>query len=184
MPYLQISTDILSTERSERVKNKRGEIKDRLEPNELLKTQQISKITTPIPISGFYSDEIVNFFDIYGGTFTIKDANVDYNVTVYYYKIKNIELINSDAIRKFWLIFQQNNFAKFLGFQWEEGKLISCPENQSGGGSKYIQYGGDYKLLHDINENKRLESKYISYLGYLKELDSDKILYFTKNLTA
>ena len=107
MPYLQISTDILSTERSERVKNKRGEIKDRLEPNELLKTQQISKITTPIPISGFYSDEIVNFFDIYGGTFTIKDANVDYNVTVYYYKIKNIELINSDAIKKFWLIFQQ-----------------------------------------------------------------------------
>lgn len=33
--------------------------------------------------------------------------------------------INLDEKPEFWLFFQQNNSAKFLGFQWEEGKLIS-----------------------------------------------------------
>ena len=75
-----------------------------------------------IPHINYYNDEVAVYFDIYGGSYNIISDDIEYNIKIYFYTIKNIELLTSDIIQKFKLIFQYDYFVKnnILNMIWHE----------------------------------------------------------------
>jgi SNF2 family DNA or RNA helicase len=70
------------------------------------------KETDFIPLPNFYSEEIAEDMDVYGGFYTITKDNITYDVRLYFYQIFHPELITQDFIKKHELIFQQTYFIR------------------------------------------------------------------------
>ena len=73
-----------------------------------------------IPLRDYYNEEVANIFDIYGGEYneTIED-NI-YTIQIYFYKVKNVELLTREVINKFGLIFRYDYFVRnnILEMNW------------------------------------------------------------------
>ncbi len=78
-----------------------------------------------IPIPGYYTDKVKENFDIYGMSYVVKLDEINFLVKIYFYKIKNIELITKQFIDEFWLIFQYDYFTKnnILNMDWHSYRL-------------------------------------------------------------
>lgn len=78
-----------------------------------------------IPHMNYYNDEVAVYFDIYGGSYNLLVNNIEYTIKIYFYTIKNVELLTSDIIQKFKLIFQYDYFVKnnILNMMWHEYRL-------------------------------------------------------------
>lgn len=112
-----------------------GKIKDEINCEEMIskglyKNEDFVKFIddsnyTFIPIHGYYNDDISKYFDVYGDMFSKIFDEVEYIIKIYFYKIKNPELITKDFIEKFRLIFQYDYFMKnnILNMDWHSYRL-------------------------------------------------------------
>lgn len=62
------------------------------------------------PLSNYYSDDIKKTFDLYGGQLIKTIDSKKFKVRLYFYSIKNPELITEEIIMKNKIIFEQANF--------------------------------------------------------------------------
>ena len=78
-----------------------------------------------IPIPGYYEEKVKTNFDVYGGSYVVNEGGFDFLVKVYFYKIKNVELITKAFIEEFKLIFQYDYFTKnnILNMDWHSYRL-------------------------------------------------------------
>lgn len=78
-----------------------------------------------IPIPGYYDDKVKEHFDIYGNIYTETHNDIEYTIKIYFYTIKNIELLTQDFIEKFNLIFKYDYFMKnnILNTDWHSYRL-------------------------------------------------------------
>jgi SNF2 family DNA or RNA helicase len=76
-------------------------------------------------MENYFSKEVETNFDIYGGTYSENVDNIEYTIKIYFYKIKNPELLTSDIIDKFELIFRYDYFTKnnILNMTWHNYRL-------------------------------------------------------------
>lgn len=65
-----------------------------------------------IPNPGYYDDNVRQFFDIYGGSYTVNINSVNYNIDIYFYELKNTELLTKEFIKQFKLIFDYDYYKK------------------------------------------------------------------------
>jgi SNF2 family DNA or RNA helicase len=115
-PRLEIKYNVSYSMITDKIKETKGEIKDKLNFDELIKSDKIYKNCALvqffkdknfIPLRDYYSTDICEIFDVFGGIYDIIENNVTYTISLYFYKIKNVELITQELIKKFSLIFQQ-----------------------------------------------------------------------------
>jgi hypothetical protein len=112
--FLNIKPSIPQNKITDAIKHYKGKIKNELNFSELVLSKDIysnnefytynDKINL-VPNMDFYSKKETEFFDVYGGRYIVTKDNVDYEITICFYKLKNPELINSQFIKKFVLIF-------------------------------------------------------------------------------
>ncbi len=113
-----------------------GKIKDQINLNSLLNSDFIFKnekfvelVTNSnynfIPMPNYYNDNIKQYFDIYGGIYDINCDYIDFTVKIYFYKLKNVELLTKQIIEEFKLIFQYDYFMKnnILNMDWHSYRL-------------------------------------------------------------
>jgi SNF2 family DNA or RNA helicase len=119
MPRLEIKADVSYNKLTDKIKETKGEIKDTLKFDELITQPYIYKnddfvsflkTKSFIPLPNFYSKEVAEIFDLYGGIYDVRIEETNYNVSLYFYKLKNPELITRNIIQSkdFNLIFQQS----------------------------------------------------------------------------
>jgi len=119
MPRLEIKPDVSYNKLTDKIKETKGMIKDTLNFDELVTNPKIYKndelvlflkSKSFIPLPNFYSKEVAEIFDLYGGIYDINIEETNYNVSLYFYKLKNPELITRNIIQSkdFNLIFQQS----------------------------------------------------------------------------
>jgi SNF2 family DNA or RNA helicase len=139
VPYLDIKPKALghnNYELSNNIKNTIGKIKDEINldaiRDKLYTNQEFVEYVNAsnyhfIPINDYYSKDVANYFDIFGGIYDITIDDIDYNIKVYFYKLKNVELITKDIINKFKVIFQYDYFIKnnILNMVWHYYRLNS-----------------------------------------------------------
>jgi SNF2 family DNA or RNA helicase len=113
-----------------------GKIKDSINCNKLIKSHHIRKnldfvelVKTYknefIPMPNYYNEDVRDNFDIYGASYEeIHDDNI-YIIKIYFYKIKNPELLTPNFIEKFKLIFQYDYFTRhnILNMDWHSYRL-------------------------------------------------------------
>jgi SNF2 family DNA or RNA helicase len=120
MPRLEITPiGVTHAQLTDKIKEKRGEIKDNINFDELIESPFIFKNNDFvvfikdkqfIPLPDFYSKDLAEVFDLYGGIYDIIDDNITYRISFYFYKIKKQELINRETVEKYNVIFQQTYF--------------------------------------------------------------------------
>jgi SNF2 family DNA or RNA helicase len=134
VPYIDIaSKDYV---KSHNVNNIIGKIKDSINCEDLIKynlvqkNEDFVKILTDskdkfIPLPNYYDTNVKEFFDIYGGIYQINEDSIDFLVKIYFYKIKNVELLTKKIIEDFKLIFQYDCFVKnnILNMDWHSYRL-------------------------------------------------------------
>jgi SNF2 family DNA or RNA helicase len=78
-----------------------------------------------IPLMDYYNKEVAVYFDIHGGTYNITVDDIIYTINIYFYTIKNVELLTSEIINKFFLIFEYNYFVanNILKPTWHDYRL-------------------------------------------------------------
>jgi SNF2 family DNA or RNA helicase len=62
------------------------------------------------PLTNYYSDDIKKIFDLYGGEITRTLNGKNFKIKLYFYSVKNPELITKDTILKHRIIFEQSNY--------------------------------------------------------------------------
>lgn len=119
--HLDIIPNVSYANITEKIKQTKGEIKDSLKFDELIKCDYIHTNQNLVTFfekmnfifgSNCYPDTVAKVFDVFGGVFDIIREDVKYTVKIYFYKIKNTELITSSLIEEFSLIFKQSYFIK------------------------------------------------------------------------
>lgn len=70
------------------------------------------KGTDFIPLPNFYSTDVAEDMDVYGGFYTFTKDSITYDIRLYFYQIFHPELITQDFIKKHELIFQQTYFIR------------------------------------------------------------------------
>ncbi len=114
--------------------NNIGKLKDEINFEELLPNMYhnqefvdyiIASKYNFIPYPNYYNDEVAIYFDIHGGTYNIMMNDIEYTIQIYFYSIKNIELLTKEIINNFKLIFQYSYFVKnnILNMTWHEYRL-------------------------------------------------------------
>jgi SNF2 family DNA or RNA helicase len=98
-----------------------------------------------IPLQNYYNEEVAEVFDIYGGEYNETIDNIIYTIQIYFYKIKNVELLTSEVINKFELIFRYDYFVKnnILDMKWHNYRF-----------NKYFNDKLNKKLFLDLNYAK------------------------------
>jgi superfamily II DNA or RNA helicase len=78
-----------------------------------------------IPHMNYYNHEVAIYFDIYGGTYNVMVDDIEYTIKIYFYKIKQPELLTKEIIEKFKYIFRYDYFVKnnILNVSWHEYSL-------------------------------------------------------------
>ncbi len=101
------------------IKNTIGKLKDELvvDTDNLLKNEAFVEYVkasnyTFIPHFNYYNEDVAQYFDIYGGSYDIIADDIEYNIKLYVYKIKQVELLTEKIINKFYTIFQYDYFVK------------------------------------------------------------------------
>ncbi len=99
-----------------------GKIKDSINYDELIKSEYIHKNLDFVkfinetnnfnPIPNYYDDDIRDNFDIYGIMYEEMHDTITFLIKIYFYKIKNPELLTTNFIKKFELIFKYDYFMK------------------------------------------------------------------------
>jgi SNF2 family DNA or RNA helicase len=140
MSYLTPFIDIIPNEDSNtkdypiNIKTTIAKLKDEINVEELLPHMYKNKDFVDfvkstnykfIPHMDYYNQEVANYFDIYGGSYNIVVDKIEYNIKIYFYKIKNPELLTKEIINKFKLIFRYDYFVKnnILNMSWHEYSL-------------------------------------------------------------
>ncbi len=129
IPYIDIIPNFPSYNYPVYIKNTIGKLKYELDINTIInklhKNQSFvdyinASNYTFIPFNNYYSQEVANYFDIYGGSFNVLVDDIEYLIKIYFYKLKQNELISKDIINKFKLIFQYDYFVKnnILNMTW------------------------------------------------------------------
>lgn len=119
LPRLEISPNVSDRDITDKIKETKGEIKDTLNFADLEQSPYIYKntdlvtyfkSTNFITLPNFYSKLIANIFDVFGGIYNIVRDDINYKISLYFYKLKNPELITHAIIqdKEFNLIFQQS----------------------------------------------------------------------------
>ncbi len=65
-----------------------------------------------MPLPNYYNEEIAQYFDIFGNSYEVTVDDIEYTIKIYFYKIKQIELLTTEIILKFNLIFKYDYFVK------------------------------------------------------------------------
>ena len=78
-----------------------------------------------IPLPNYYDINVKRIFDLYGCRYVENHESVDFVIKIYFYKIKNIELLTKQTIEEFKLIFQYDYFNKnnILQMDWHSYRL-------------------------------------------------------------
>lgn len=115
-PRLEIKANINYSDETNITKEIRGEIKDNLDFEKLITSEYIYKNEALVDflkdksfnlLTDYYSTTILQNFDIYGGIYEVIKNGISYCISLYFYKIKNPELITKEFIMEYNLIFQQ-----------------------------------------------------------------------------
>ena len=132
--FLNIVPNIQHNKITDAIKHCKGKIKNELNLSELALSKDIysnnelhtynDKINL-VPNMDFYSRKETEFFDVYGGRYIVTKDNIDYEITICFYKLKNPELINSQFIKNFIFIFKQAYFISnnILDIDYHEYRL-------------------------------------------------------------
>ena len=122
IPFIDIKPNFPGHDFPSPIKNKIGKIKYDLDINTIIDKMHINQAFvdyvnesnyTFIPLSkDYYSTAVANYFDIYGGSYSIIFEDIEYVIKIYFYKIKQNELITQSIINKFKTIFQYDYFVK------------------------------------------------------------------------
>ena len=139
VPYINITPkDVVPS--THNVNNIMGKIKDSINCNHLIESGKtlmnenfvdflklVNKSTNDfITISKDYYDEnIKKVFDLYGCMYVENHDSIDFMIKIYFYKIKNIELLTKKTIEDFKLIFQYDYFNRnnILQMDWHSYRL-------------------------------------------------------------
>ena len=208
MPRLEINPNVPHNKITDKIKETKGMIKYTINFDELVMKSYIYKndyfVTfikskNFIPLPNFYSKEVSEIFDIYGGIYEVNIDEIVYKISLYFYKLKNPELITRNIIQNkdFNLIFQQtylieNNILdmdyhsyrlslffqelsnpKFLNLSYENNELCK---------TKLYRYQRHniYRLLHfhNVGINVRFNNNLIKYFdnGLIYDFTSTKFI--------
>jgi SNF2 family DNA or RNA helicase len=139
VPYINITPNSVVPS-MHNVDNIIGKIKDSINCNNLIESGKtlmnndfvdfleiVSKSTNNfITLSKDYYDENVKkHFDLYGCMYVENHVSIDFLIKIYFYKIKNIELLTKKTIEDFNLIFQYDYFNRnnILQMDWHSYRL-------------------------------------------------------------
>jgi SNF2 family DNA or RNA helicase len=117
-----------------KINNIIGKLKDEINFEELLPTMYHNQDFVDfvnasnykiIPHTNYYNEEVAIHFDIHGGSYILTVEDIKYNIDIYFYTIKHIELLTPEIINKFKLIFQYDYFVKnnILNMVWHDYRL-------------------------------------------------------------
>jgi hypothetical protein len=130
IPFIDIKPNFPGHDFPGHIKNMIGKIKYDLDINTIMDKMYINQDFVKfvnesnyafIPLSkDYYSNDVVEYFDIYGGSYSIIFEDIEYIIKIYFYKIKKNELITQAIINKFKTIFQYDYFVKnnILNMTW------------------------------------------------------------------
>lgn len=135
VPYINITPKDVSTA-PQKYDMIMGKIKDSINYDQLVELGSIYKNedfvkfvsesdNTIVPLVNYYDSDAKDFFDLYGCVYTENHNSVDFVIKLYFYKIKNTELLTKSIIEKFKLIFQYDYFNKnnILQMDWHSYRL-------------------------------------------------------------
>jgi SNF2 family DNA or RNA helicase len=113
-----------------------GKIKDSINCSDLINSGNILMNTdfvdlvnasnySLIPIPGYYTPDVQQSFDMYGTIYKETHDGIEYTIKIYFYKIKNVELLTKSFIEQFSLIFKYDYFVKnnILNMDWHSYRL-------------------------------------------------------------
>ena len=145
LPFLHINPIGLDyTNYTAKIKHTIGKIKDTLNLSELIESPNIytnndfvkfvdSSNYKFIPMKKYFSSDVQQQFDIYGGIYNLNIDDTIYEIKIYFYKIKNAELITKDIIENCRSIFLYANLVKnnILQMDWHLYRLSLFSKNIS-----------------------------------------------------
>ena len=78
-----------------------------------------------IPNPDYFTDAVKESFDIYGSSYNVTENNTELIVKVYFYVLKNPELLTKSFIKKFNLIFMYDYFVNnnILNMEWHSHRM-------------------------------------------------------------
>ena len=134
VPYIRISTSESGGKPSDvgYIKSKIDyeHLKKGIDNNKYLKNEEFVHYVQQsnnnfIPNPGYFSESVKEGFDIYGNSFSIILNQIKYIFQIYFYKIKNPELLTQQFIEEHKLIFQYDMFVKnnILNMDWHTYQL-------------------------------------------------------------
>lgn len=192
---LIIETNMNYSDITNRIRYMRGKIKDSINYENLISNPNIYKNENLIsyfkninftPLLGFFTQEVAEFFDVYGGQYIIKD-DMEYKIRLYFYKIKKSELINSELIQKFNNIFKQSYFINnnILDVDYHEYRLSLFLQkldeskfyNLSYVGNTYCRTRLYNYQRHNISELLRFHNN-----GVQINFDDDLLMFFDNDI--
>lgn len=113
-----------------------GKIKDSINCNDLINTGKVlinndfvelvnKSNYSLIPIPGYYTPVVQQNFDMYGSIYKETHDDIEFTIKIYFYKIKNVELLTKAFIEQFSLIFKYDYFIKnnILNMDWHSYRL-------------------------------------------------------------
>jgi hypothetical protein len=130
IPYIDIKPNFPGHDFPSNIKTAIGKLKYELNISEIMDKLHVNQAFVDyvtgsnysfIPLTNeYYSKEVAQCFDIYGGKYTVTIDDVEYIIKIYFYKIKQTELISKSIINKFKTIFQYDYFVKnnILNMTW------------------------------------------------------------------
>ncbi len=131
VPYINITTQQLTNNQI-----LIGKIKDSINCDDLIKSGQMlmnndfvdlvnQSNYSLIPIPGYYNKDVQQNFDMYGSIYTETHDDIVVTIKIYFYKIKNVELLTKEFIEQFSLIFKYDYFIKnnILNMDWHSYRL-------------------------------------------------------------
>ena len=134
VPYINITPKGVIAQ-TQNIKTLMGKIKDSINCNQLIESGNIyinedfvkyvkifneSNHDKIFSIGNLYDENIKEVFDLYGTTYLENHNSIDFLIKIYFYKVKNIELLTKKTIENFNLIFQYNYFTRnnILNLDW------------------------------------------------------------------
>ncbi len=143
VPFINISSkSVTNICNSYHINYMMGKIKDSINYDELIKSPNIYKnlefvqfvnkyINQFYPMPNYYDSDVQDNFDIYGTMYEEIHYDITFIIKIYFYKIKNPELLTKNFIQNFKLIFQYDYFIKnnILNMDWHSYRLSLFTED-------------------------------------------------------
>jgi SNF2 family DNA or RNA helicase len=136
VPYINISMKNSTLHTLQHIVDTIGKIKDSINLLQLIDSPHIRKNldfvelvkslkNEFIPMPNYYNEDVQDNFDIYGSYYEEIHGDNTFVIKIYFYKIKNPELLTQQFIEKFKLIFQYDYFTRhnILNMDWHSYRL-------------------------------------------------------------